>query len=348
VAVCNPKANGHQTTNGHDQDAPEVQRKGQSDSVAQEIPDGRLDKRAQSGSRPGAEDLDAILGFGDSQGVRGCRENQPVTSEEVKAPGRHRVSTGLLAGSHRAGNEDRTQSEAVWTVSLPDHPANIVERHYRRNLSEWLAGAVERNARELEQAELSINACPGGYRSACWRLAGELRGHPLFAEATGAEVASYLDKLINWAELPGYDCCYTEMDPRDSLIDAIDLQEETGIRPLYPALTPVNALELAERHPLVGPDVVGRYPRAVSLMYWYQHLLCQAGEFFLAVETVGKLLVCSSRTSGLYFQRARREDLIEMIQDANRPRRLARQWKWIGKVEIRVVGVTHHDSDEKD
>lgn len=324
---------------GQRQDATRLHQTSQSNPGAQELPDGGLDNRAQSSSRPRAEDLDAVRGSRNTQVIARSRENEyGLTSEEVKAPGRHRVATGLAngisSGSHRAGSEGRSQAECLWTVSLPDDPKVIVERYHRESLPEWLRAAIERNARELELAEPCGIGSPEGYRSPCWRLAGELRGHPLFTDAAGSRIAKFLDMLISWSELPCYDSYDAEMDPRDTLIDAIDFQIEHDIRPLNLALPPSGALELAEHYPLFGPDNVGGYPRAVSLMFWYQLLLRQNGWFFLAVDTLASLLEWSSRTSSMYMKRAVREGLVEIVQEHERHLRKATEYRWIGKVEL--------------
>ncbi len=327
----------------HGQDASRLHRPSQSNPSENEVSDGGLDNPAQSSPRPGAEDLDAILGSRDPQVSTRSRENEyDLTSQkEVKTPGRHRDDTGLASGLssgfHRAVIERRSQTECLWTVSLAERPSVTVDRHHQRTLSEWLAGAIGRNDQEVELAEPGADGSPEGYRSACWRFAGELRGHPLFAGATGFQVAKELDELINWNDLPDYDCYEEGIDPRDALIEAIEFQYEHGIRPLHLALPPGDALELADLYPLSGPDPVGKYPRAVSLMFWYQLLLRQNGWFFLAVDTLASLLECSSRMSWMYMKRAVREGLVEIVKEHERHLRKATEYRWIGKVEVNGV-----------
>jgi hypothetical protein len=147
-------------------------------------------------------------------------------------------------------------------------------------------------------------------------------------------VAKDLDELIDWDDLPDHDCYEAEMDPRDALIEAIEYQREHGIRPLHLALHPSDALELAERYPLSGPDKVSRYAGAVSLMFWFQLLLRQNGWFFLAVETLASLLECSSTMSWMYMKRAAREGLIKIDKQYERHLRKATEYRWIGKVEV--------------
>ena len=102
---------------GHGQDAPRLHRTSQGNPGAQELPDGGLDSGAQSSSRPQPEDLDAVRGIGDSQDTTRSRENEYLTSEEIKAPGRHRVANGpspkemqRLAASPRQERRDPAQA----------------------------------------------------------------------------------------------------------------------------------------------------------------------------------------------------------------------------------------------
>ena len=317
----------------HGQDASRLHRPSQSNPGENEVSDGGLDNPAQSSPCPRPEELDAVRGSRDSQVIARSRENEcGLTSQkEVKAPGGHRDGTGLSSGSQRAYTVGSTEAENLWTLSLAEHPSVIVDRHHLRTLSEWLAGAIQRNDQELDLAE---DGSADGYRSACWRFASELRGHPLFAGANGSQVAKSLDKTINWSKLPDSDCYGAEMDPRDALIEAIEYQREHGIRPLHLALHPRDALELTELYPLSGPDPVGKYPRAVNLMYWYQLLLGQNGWFFLAVDTLKGLIGCSSKTSSTYMKRAVREGLIEIDKQYERHLRKATEYRWIGEVEV--------------
>jgi hypothetical protein len=145
-----------------------------------------------------------------------------------------------------------------------------------------------------------------------------------------------LDEVIDWETLPDFDCYHQEMHPRDALIDAIGFQIEHEIRPLSLSVSPSQAFELAEAYPLELTERNENYRRTASLLFWYQALLGQQGKFFLAVETLAELLPCSTRTSAAYLTRARREGLIEMVRECDRGKRLAREWRWVGDVEIIV------------
>jgi hypothetical protein len=204
-------------------------------------------------------------------------------------------------------------------------------------LGEWLDGAISRNATVLDTAKDTADRATGeGYKSQCWHFAGELRGHPGFANATGSDAARVLDRHIDWNALPECDCYENVTPPRDALIDAVDFQREHGIGPLKLAVPPKTALDLAGRYPLKGVDEQGKYEQAVSICFWYQCLLSQDGWFFMSVETLGALLECSSRTASLYLRRAVRENLVEMTTECERSKRKAREYNWIGNLEIVV------------
>lgn len=324
----------------HGQDVPRLHRPSQGNPGEKELSNGGLDNPAQSSPCPGPEELDAIRDSRNPQVSTRSRQKEcrGTSQKKVKTPGRHREGTGLTiglsSGFQRACTEVTAEAENLWTLSLAESPDKIIYRHHLRTLSEWLPGAIDRNGQELDLAEDSSR---GAYRSACWRLAGELRGHPLFAGIPAPQVVKSLDKTINWPDLPDYDCFYAEMDPRDALIEAIEYQHEHGIRPLHLALHPGDALELSELYPLSGPDPVGKYPRAVSLMYWYALLLHQNGWFFLSVEMLACLLGYSTKTSWMYLKRAVREGLIEIHREYERHLRKATEYRWIGKVEVNGV-----------
>lgn len=324
----------------HGQNVPRLHRPSQGNPDENELSDGGLDNPAQSSPCPRPEELDAIRDSRNPQVSTRSRQKEccSTSQKEVKTPGRHREGTGLTiglsSGFQRACTEDTAETENLWTLSLAESPSEIIDRHHLRMLPEWITGAIDRNNQEVDLAE---DGSADGYRSACWRLAGELRGHPLFAGANGSQMAKSLDRTLNWAKLPDSDCHGAEMDPRDALIEAIEYQHEHCIRPLHLALHPGDALKLSELYPLSGPDPIGKYPRAVSLMYWFQLLLNQNGWFFLAVEMLAGLLGCSTRASWMYLKRAVREGLIEIDRQYERHLRKATEYRWIGKVEVNGV-----------
>jgi hypothetical protein len=326
----------------HETDAPGLRRAGAVHSVPAELLDGRLDGRTQSRARPRPEDLATISSGRNPPSTEGHADSdnlivsEQVKAPGVKAPGGHRDATGLTiwqesglsSWSHRGCD---APAPAAWTVPISAHDvATIVDDHLRKTLSAWLREAIVRNAKELERRAQDTRA----YRSACWQLAGELRGHPLFAKGGGAQVAEALEGLIDWDGLPQCDSHGQSTSQRDALIDAIDFQYEQDVPPLGLALPPVSALEFAHRYPLGRPHESAYYAFTVSFSFWYARLLGQDGKFFLAVDTLARLLPCSTRTSSICLGRAVREKLIEVVRAHERHSRRAREYRWIGELNF--------------
>lgn len=64
----------------------------------------------------------------------------------------------------------------------------------------------------------------------------------------------------------------------------------------------------------------------LSLLCWYQKILSQDGYFFMAVDILADLTPCASRTNSLCLRRAKRDNVIVMTAECDRPRRRARHW----------------------
>lgn len=233
-----------------------------------------------------------------------------------------------LAGTQHT----RRQTYLAIDLTLREVHAKIF-RYYHSDLPGWVSDVIERNNTEMDIRESDPGAVTE-YRSACWHFVGEVRGHPLFAGDSVYDAIDKLDGTFNWSSLPSCDIYLNEMDPEDAFIDAWGYQEEHGIPPLAFALPPVCAVQYADQFPVRHRRDEGKYARTLTLLFWYSRLLGRNDWFFLSTHTIAELLECSAATASLHMRRARREGLIQLLQEHPRASRKANEYRWTGEVQF--------------
>ena len=97
----------------------------------------------------------------------------------------------------QTGNRPDSRRETDWRVNLAaDDLGGILDLH-RGNLDEVVLDAVKRNERELALVGSGDPlATDRRYQSSAWRLASELRGHPLFADHESYEAVAKVDAVL--------------------------------------------------------------------------------------------------------------------------------------------------------
>jgi hypothetical protein len=242
----------------------------------------------------------------------------------------HRVLIGNSSGTHRRTHIGLSKKTEHFSLCLNESEVKqMVEDYYHEDLMEFLDRAIVKNLKVLESGGLDH----GEYRSPCWQLVSELRGHHLFKGITANDAVHTLDMLINWDDLPDCDIFGVEADPIDELIDAWNYQENHQIKPLYPTINPITVQEYAKKYPLSNSSERPNFCNAISILYWYAQLMNQDGWFFLSAGKLAELINVSKRSAAIYIRRAINDGQIKKHKEYPKEIRQATEYKWIGVTE---------------
>ncbi len=277
-----------------------------------------------------------------AQGSHTPRHGESPRDEQLRADLAHAemrirgVSSGppdrLDTDRNQTGNRPDSRRETDWRVNLAaDDLGGILDLH-RGNLDEVVLDAVKRNERELALVGSGDPlATDRRYQSSAWRLASELRGHPLFADHESYEAVAKVDAVLaghgGWDAVSqhdvmvcGHEVSHLESDPRE---DFISCWSEIKT-PLSPAYHPEIALPPANEFPLSSDrwqaDSDACYRLAISICYWFAQLLGNEGRFFMSCRMLAGLVGKPHTTAASYLRRAVAEGALELRRKGVRGR----------------------------